>query len=307
MPTSIHSEDVDLLTAGFGRGDAVRFAVSSLGGIVARLAHAGSRAVVALQGAQVLSYVPAAGAEVLWLSPEARLGAGKAVRGGIPICWPWFGPHPLDPKAPAHGFVRVVDWIVVGSDSDDAHALLRLACPYPAEHRAAWRDAAELTLEVALFADRLGLTLTTRNLGLADLSLTEALHSYFAVSDIGGVAVEGHDGQTYIDKLECGAVKQQSGAVAFAGEVDRIYADDGPASTIVDPQLGRRIHLTKSDSRSTVIWNPWIDKSARLGDMGPDGYRRMVCVETANCGHASVIVAPGEMHRMSVEIAARPL
>lgn len=300
------SDGVDRLNAGFGKRGAVHFAESPLGGIVAELNAGGARAVVALQGGQVLSYVPAEGREgrdVLWVSPPARLGTGKAVRGGIPVCWPWFGPHPSDPSQPAHGFVRTVPWNVARTAGTADAARVVLSCPFPPDRRLAWAGRAELTLEVAL-TDRLRLTLATRNLSDEALPLTEALHTYLAIGDVDAVSVGGLDGHDYIDKLDRNLVKQQIGGIRFSAEVDRIYADAGPMVTVMDGAWNRRIQLTKDGSASTVVWNPWIAKSERLGDMGPDGYRRMVCVETANCGDVLVTVPPGGTHEMSVTLAA---
>lgn len=297
------STGIDRLNADFGRPGAVRFADSPLGGIVAELTAGGARAVVALQGGQVLSYVPAAGRDVLWVSPLARLGTGKAVRGGIPVCWPWFGPHPSNPSEPAHGFVRTVAWTVTGSTSTAEAARVVLTCPYPQDRRDAWAGKAELALEASL-ADQLTVRLATRNLSNEALPLTEALHTYLAVGDIAAATVGGLEGLDYIDKLDRNMVKQQAGGIRFAAEVDRIYADPGPAANVVDEAWGRRIVLSKTSSASTVVWNPWIAKSERLGDMGPDGYRRMVCVETANCGDVLVTVPPGGTHEMTVTLAA---
>lgn len=298
--------ELDLLNAGFGCGERLRFVDSPLGGRVAEMSFHGARAIVALQGGHVLSYVPAGGGDVLWVSPLARLGTSKAVRGGIPVCWPWFAQHPTDPSAPAHGFVRTVPWDVVGSGANETGTRLRLSCPFPEAERARWASIADLGLEIVL-GEQLGVTLVTRNLSAQPLKITEALHSYFAISDIADVEVSGHDGQGYIDKLDGNRVKRQEGGIRFAGEVDRIYADTSPAVQVIDERARRRILIMKSGSASTVVWNPWIAKSERMGDMGPGGYRRMVCVETANCGDTVVAIAPGDMHRMRVEISASPV
>jgi glucose-6-phosphate 1-epimerase len=212
------------------------------------------------------------------------------------VCWPWFGPHPGDPAKPAHGFVRTRDWRVVASDRDADAARLRLAIATEKRDRALWPHAASLELEVAL-GDGLSLALATRNGGGAPFPLTSALHTYFRVAEIARAFVEGLDGRTYIDKLDCLARKVQSGAVTIDREVDRIYLGDTRAITLVDGTTGDRIAITSRGSASAVVWNPWIDKTARLGDMGAaDAFRGMLCIETANAGDDVIALEPGATH-----------
>ncbi len=271
------------------------------GGVVARLGSAGSEAVVALQGGQVLSYVPAGSTTgVLWLSPAAKLGTGKAVRGGIPVCWPWFGPH-AEPGKPAHGFVRAAPWTVTGAAASQEQTQLTLAFDATAVASELWPYQAQLMLTVAV-GRSLKVTLTTANAGSCAIPLTEALHSYFAIGDIAEIGVSGLEARPYIDQLDAGRQKRQAGGIHFSSEVDRIYFDTTDTVTIDDPSLKRTIGVAKAGSRSTVIWNPWIEKGERLGDLGPEGYRRMVCVETCNAGPDIVTLAPGERHSLVQEI-----
>lgn len=286
----------------FGRPGAVRFVASSLGGIVAELSSPGGRAVVALQGAQVLSWVPAEEGDVLWLSPLARLGTGQAVRGGIPICWPWFGAHPRGTGASAHGFVRAAQWQVVATDSGPGQASLTLDFTATPETSAHWPHAAHVSLDIAAGKD-LTLTLSTRNLSPSPFALTEALHTYFAVGDISKVEIGGLEGSPFIDTLAGNTVGVEHGPVIISREVDRIYQDQTGDVVITDRALGRRIRVAKQGSRSTVVWNPWIDKSRRLGDMDADGYRRMVCVETAEIGENAATLQPGDASRIAARIS----
>lgn len=285
----------------FGRPGAVAFAVSTLGGVVATLTAAdGAVATVALTGGHVLSYATPAAGEVLWLSPLARLDTGRAVRGGIPVCWPWFGAHPSEPARPAHGVARTAPWQVVATAPGPAPRLV-LAL----DQQAARASGTDLSaqLEVTL-AGALEVSLVTRNEGAAPARLTAALHSYFGVSDIGAVTVGGLEGRPFIDQLDAGRSKRSAEPIRFAGEVDRIYQESPDTVTIDDPGLGRRIEVAKRGSASTVVWNPWVDKAARLGDLGPDGFRRMVCVETANAGGDVVTLAPGATHTLTASIRA---
>ena len=289
------------LEARWGRRGAMMFA-EAYGGPVAVLTAAGGRAVVALQGAQVLSWNADGFGEALWLSPVAKLGTGKAVRGGIPICWPWFGPHPSDAAKPAHGIVRTVPWRVAGSAAAPDRARLVLTFDATAVEPALWPHRARAEIEITL-SKALTVSLTTVNLGPLPITLTEALHTYFAVGDVTEVSVSGLAGRRYIDQLAAGHQPIETGAIRFTREVDRIYQETPDDVIVEDTSLARRIRVAKSGSLSTVVWNPGREKAQRLGDMGEDGYRGMVCIETANAGADVVTLAPGARHRLVAEIS----
>lgn len=285
---------------------AVHLAASPLGGPVVRLQSPAGIAEVALQGAQLVAWVPAGFEPVIWMSPVERLGTAKAVRGGSPICWPWFASHPSDASKPAHGFVRTRMWEVVQVERAASHLRVAFATrTTPADHDL-WPHTASLQFDVTLGAG-LDLALTTSNLGPTTFALTQALHTYFAVGDISAVTVDGFDAETYLDKLDGNARKTQSGAIRFDREVDRVYDQHAGRSVICDAKFNRRISIAQRGSRSAVVWNPWIDKCARLGDMGPDGYRGMVCIETTNAGTDIVTLAPGASHTLGASYAvSRP-
>lgn len=303
--------DLSGLEARFGRAPGVRFE-NRFGGPVAVLDAAGSTAVVAIQGAQVLSWQRLrAPGEILWLSPVAKLGAGKAVRGGVPVCWPWFGPHPEDAKMPAHGFVRAAPWRVAGSAASARRATLVLIFDATAIDPALWPFRAAAEIEITL-AETLTISLSTSNLGDETLPLTQALHTYLAVGDIADVSLSGLEDHTYVDQLDSGTRHVlgrhvQAGEIVVTSEVDRIYQGAPGTITVLDRSLGREIRVSNTGSRSTVIWNPWIEKAERLGDLGHDGYRRMLCVEAANAGDDVVRIAPRARHRLVTEISVRPI
>lgn len=288
----------------FGRAGAVRFEASPLGGTVAHLTWRDAQASVAIFGAHVLRW-KANGREQLWLSPAARLDAGKAVRGGIPVCWPWFGPHETRSDLPAHGLVRARPWRVVETVAEADGAGITLAIAEGTAHIDGWPEGATATLRVVLGAG-LDVSLETYNAGGAPMRLTSALHTYFAVSDIASVRVDGLAGCAYLDKLDDSARRQQDSAIRFASEVDRIYLgdtahielhDDGPPA--------RRLEIASDGSRSAIVWNPWIEKAVRLGDMGSaDAYRHMVCIETANAADDAITLAPGARHTLAARYAA---
>lgn len=299
-------QSIDALNERFAVPGHLAFAAHP-SGIAAHIRNAHATASVALYGAQPLTFQPHGAPPLLWLSEQAVYAPGKAIRGGIPLCWPWFGPHPSDLSLPAHGFVRTRVWQVLSASGAPGGATaLRLGLTDDDASRALWPHPFELELAL-LVGGALQLELLVRNTGEAPLSFSGALHSYFTVGDVAQIAVGGLDGAEYLDQTDAMRRVRQSGPVRFAGEVDRIYLDTEAECAVEDPSLGRTIRVAKSGSRSTVVWNPWAEKARRLADMADDAYRGMVCVETANAAEDAVTLAPGAEHRLLVRIAATPL
>lgn len=281
-----------------------------------RISTAHAELLVAQQGAQVLSYQRIGEPPLLWLSEQAVFRPGKSVRAGAPVCWPWFGNLKRNPpavqamfsgaEAPAHGLVRGRDWHLVGIEEQGDGVRVEFELPEARGDLAGWAHEAELSLLIEMDTD-LKLTLTSRNLGDLPVTISQALHSYFAVSDVHQVKVEGVEGLTYIETLENWEQRTQQGALGFAGETDRIYLNVPQRLSIVDPAWERRIVLESSGSRSAVIWNPWVDRAAELADMADDGWQRMLCIETANVWDDVVELGDGESHSLSVRIGSEPL
>lgn len=279
-----------------------------------RVRTAEAELLVAQQGAQVLRYQPHGQQPVIWLSNEAAYKKGQSVRGGVPVCWPWFGDLARNPAAvaqqhaggaaPAHGPVRGLDWQLQGIDNDDCSVTLRFS--FAADTLATLPRGVTLSLDVQL-GERLTLSLTTRNGSTQPVALSQALHTYFAVGDIHQARIEGLDQTRYIETLEGWEQRQQTGDVTFAGETDRIYLDIPPQLSILDPTWQRRIHLASSGSRSAVVWNPWIEKAARLSQFADDAWPTMLCIETANVMDDFITLAPGAEHSMAVTLWADPL
>lgn len=289
------------LNRAFGVAGRIAFIDDRRGGLVAELSSAGGIASVALKGGQLLSWLPAGQEEVLWLSPLARLDTPKAVRGGIPICWPWFGPHPTDASRPAHGIARTTTWSVVRAVAAEGETSVELALVSSGTE--CWPQQGELGLALGVTAgEQLTLDLITHNRGGERIEITQALHSYFRVSDVDNVLIEGLSGRDYLDTAAGGMRSHQTGAVAIDREVDRVYQGTRDEVVILDRGLGRKIRVSKEGSTSTVVWNPWSEKSARLGDMGTDGFRHMVCVETANAGEDVVSLPAGATHTLRAAI-----
>ena len=267
--------------------------------------HAVAR--VALHGAQVLTYVPRGSNPILWLSPRAVFSPGRAVRGGVPICWPWFGPHPTDETKPNHGFARLSVWALdaAWTTEDGGHKMM-FRFPMEAGAAAGWKQSFDLRLTVSV-GPVLELALTTRNTGDSPLTVGGALHGYFAVSDIRKVRVSGLEGRAFVDQRNPAERRVQKGPVEIGAETDRVYDDPGNRCVIEDPLLARRIVVEKSGSRSTVLWNPWLEKARAFSDVGEDQYRDFLCVEPAYVLSDVVTLAPGEGHCLTASIHAEPM
>lgn len=268
--------------------------------------------VITQQGAQVLSYRQNNQPPLIWLSEQAAYARGQSVRGGIPVCWPWFGALERNPQAlqaqhaepasaPAHGGVRGLDWQLLDIDNQADAVIIQFALDTREQPLPGWPHAARLNLRVRL-DERLHLSLCTDNPGTQPLVFSQALHSYFAVSDIRQVHVDGLDACRYVETLDGWQQREQYGALRFSGETDRIYLDTPATMSILDPLWQRRVHLHSSGSRSAVVWNPWIDKAERLSQFAADAWTGMLCIEHANVLDDCINLAPGEQHRLDVSI-----
>ena len=283
-----------------------------------RVRHGQAELVVAQQGAHIVSYQIDGDQPLIWSNPGAVFKHGKAIRGGMPICWPWFGNFQRNPQsvqamrqssepANAHGEVRALDWELMGMGEDGDALIVEFIQPKAEGHLPGWPHTVGLKLQIRLDS-ALNVSLVSFNAGPEDVTLSQALHSYFAVSDIKQVSIEGLDGVSYLNTLESWETQNvQVGDITFTGETDRIYQDTPELISIVDPEWKRRIQIQTIGSNSSVVWNPWIEKTKTLGDMEADGWQNMVCVETANVMSDIVTLKPGDMHMMSVSIWAEPL
>ncbi len=261
-----------------------------------RIENPAGEAVLTRQGAQLLTWKPSGETAVVWLSEQAKYVSGKSVRGGIPVCWPWFGPHATEPSYPAHGIARNLDWELI--ESNDSGAKMRLVpqspfWPHPSYVECSFRVGHALEVE-----------LVTHNTGSEPFELGCALHTYFAVSDAREIEVRGLENVSYIDKVG-GGRRIQEGPVKIDGEVDRIYVDTASDCLIVDPGFKRIIRVEKQGSRSTVVWNPGIDKAEKMGDVG--NHLGMLCVETCNAADDVVTVLPGQSHRLYARYSVEKL
>lgn len=278
---------------------------------ILRIGNRHADAAIALQGAQVLEYTPHGMQPVIWLSDHAEYKRGQGQRGGIPLCWPWFGALERNPAAvrsqargnqlPAHGLVRTRDWTIRSIKESDSDTEITLNFVTDNISQIHWSPAAELQLTVTVGAT-LRLELTTRNLGPRPFSLTQALHTYFAISAIDKIRLTGFENAHYIDTLDDWYNHNQRGAIEFTSETDRIYLDVPKAVQLHDSGWNRTIYLRAQNSTSAVVWNPWIEKSKRLSQFAPDAWREMVCIETANVLDDMVELLPQSSHTLTLEI-----
>ncbi|GAB1392618.1 D-hexose-6-phosphate mutarotase [Rhodocyclaceae bacterium] len=260
-----------------------------------------STATIALQGAHVMTWQPVACKPVIWLSKAAKFAPGKSIRGGVPLCWPWFGPHATETAYPGHGFARTIPWDLIDARKlPDGRVRLEFEPVMNDAARAQWPHASTVKYSVTV-GQELVVGLTTRNVGERPFVLGQALHTYFEIGDIRQVSVAGLAGCPYLDKVDGGKRKKQKGDVTFSGETDRVYLDTAGCCGIVDPVMKRTILITSTGSRSTVVWNPGADKAAKMGDFGKQGENKMVCVETANAVDDVITLLPGQTHRMTAQ------
>jgi glucose-6-phosphate 1-epimerase len=253
-------------------------------------------------GAHVVEWTPTGLEPVLWMSTASVFDSASPIRGGVPICLPWFGGGSSGVLKPAHGPARISAWERQPSTNDcDAAYRLELtpSDAFPHTLLAEYRVA---------FADELALELSVTNTGADAFAFEEALHTYLAVADIRAITVSGLDGSTYRDKAPGASsnLVSQKGDITFVGETDRVYNSTADV-TIIDPILKRRLTVSKTNSANTVVWNPWIAKAAAMVDFGNDEWTGMLCVEGANVLADAVTLQPGERHTMGYRLSVDKL
>lgn len=279
--------------------DGVSFREVDGGLIIVDINNQYGSASVSLHGAQLIDWQPENTQPVVWLSEKAIFEPQKAIRGGIPVCWPWFGAHGEDSSQPAHGFVRTQSWTlqkIVCLQNGATEIQLQ----YPGHIHSVWKHNYELSLRMVI-GDTLQLALQTRNTGNESIIITEALHTYFQISDIHRVSVTGLSTLKYLDKLHNYQQFTQQGSINIEKEIDRIYLNHKGDCVIDDPLWRRKIHIGKLNSLSTVVWNPGSQKSKIMADMSSEGYKTMLCVETANTSTHAVTIKAGECHIMMAQ------
>lgn len=295
----------DELNSRFGIDSQIHFKPLHDGIVVAEIDNALAAATISIQGGHVVTWWPKHQAfPVLWVSKLAKFIPGKAIRGGVPICWPWFGAHPTDKKLPGHGYARISPWEVGSVRTLEGGATeVKLTLQETDLSRSHWSHSVRLTATITV-GSSLTIQLTTMNESDQQISLSEGLHTYFQIGDIADIRIHGLDGGEYVDLVNDNKRCMQAGPITFEGELGRIYVNSNTACVIEDSRLNRRIRIEKSWSLSTAVWNPWVATAAKMDDLGATGWRDMVCVESANALENSVTVDAGASRTISAVYSA---
>jgi glucose-6-phosphate 1-epimerase len=294
--------NVSQLNQKFGIAGMLEFRAGKGGLPGAVITSSQADAVVSLYGAHVLSYRPKGKADVLWMSGLSNYEEGKPIRGGIPICFPWFGPHAHDAQKPQHGFARLREWSVASASAlPDGGVELRMTLNDTPATQALWpyAFAAELVVNVGA---ALEVTLRCTNTGAEEFTYTDALHSYLAVSDIGNVKIAGLGGCAYVEGPPGEPFHQKEELLEIRKEVNRRYLDTTAECRVDDAGMPRSIRIGKKGSRVTVVWNPWETTAKAIADMPDEGYKTMICVEAVNTSNDAIVLAPGKSFSLGTVI-----
>ncbi len=286
--------------------DDVRFIKDANGLDYIEIENRFATAKLALQGGHVMHWQPHHTKKpVLWLSDQSRYETGRSIRGGIPLCWPWFGAHPTDSSLCMHGFARVTPFTVIDigqMNNGYTRVILQMKHTENAQRQLSYPYTLVMTIEIG---ETLSIKLSTTNRATQPFFMGEAFHTYFNIGDVKKVTVSGLEQTEYADKLLDYWRDKQEEAIKFNHEFDRVYVSTVAPVTIHDPVFGRDIRISKKGSNTTVVWTPWEKKAHQMADMPKDeGWRNMICVETANAMENLVMINPGYTHILAVEYAA---
>ena len=299
--------NIEQLNKDYGIADKVKFVEGKGGFPIIEVSNEQAFAKISLYGGQVLSFKPVGQTEVMFLSSQAYYQSGKAIKGGSPVCWPWFGPDPEGKGRASHGLARNRMWQMrdVVSTQDGA-TKVTMGFVDTDETKKIWNYSFDLAIAITV-GEELTIDLLTKNTGSESFEITQALHTYFKIGDIKQVSVLGLADKAYIDKVDGGKQKTQSGDVTFSGECDRIYLDVPAKLTIEDRCLNRKINVTATNSKTAIVWNPGAEISTNMADLGDRDYVDFVCVETANAANETIEVASGKQYQMSAKYSLEQL
>lgn len=262
------------------------------------LSNAVAKAKIALQGAHLFEYSVRGKEDLLWLSPLSRFEEGVAIRGGVPLCWPRFGS--LDETMMQHGFARLFKFKVLKVEElNKETTLLHMRLSDSKESRELWDHLFELDV-VFKISDQLEITLMTKNLDTKPFIITQALHTYFKISDIANITIKGLQNCYYIDTLRDEKCKEQE-SITIDQEIDRVYIDTDDTIELYDKR--RHIRLKTEGSASTVVWNPWQQKCSKMSYMPQDAYREFVCIESANAFDDFIRIGSKKSHTLHLTVS----
>ena len=294
--------EIETLNAAYAISDLAQLVAGQGGLPKIQISTPAASAEIYLHGAHITAWKPSGFGEVIFTSQHSRWEEGKAIRGGVPVCFPWFRGKADDPKAPAHGFVRTNSWTLASLTQEDGSVCVTLATESDESTRRWWPHDFRLTLRIAVGA-QLKLELIVSNTGAAPFQFEEALHTYHRVGDVRRARVAGLNGVSFLDNRDGNRAKVQHGDVVIAEATDNAYQNTVSLLEITDPVLQRRIQIEKRNSLTTVVWNPWESGAKALTDLGDDEWQQMLCVEASNILGSAVTLAPGEEHHMAATIA----
>jgi glucose-6-phosphate 1-epimerase len=294
----------DELTTEFGIAGLLDFVETEHGLVKAAISLDGVMGELCLQGAQVTAWRPSGERPVLFTSPNSAFAPGRAIRGGVPVVFPWFGASRHTPTAPQHGFARTATWHLDGVETLGGGSLtLTLSLGDGDVGSPFWPERFSATY-IVTFAQTLSLRLAVQNRATHPIVFEEALHNYLAISDVAEIAISGLTGTTYIDKTDAARRKLQiADLVTITAETDRVYLDTPGQCVVEDRRWRRRVVIEKDGAASSVVWNPWAEKATAMVDLGDPAWRGMVCVETGNIADNEVRLAADAEHQMSTAIS----
>ncbi|WP_318454041.1 D-hexose-6-phosphate mutarotase [Photobacterium leiognathi] len=265
---------------------------------IIRVIHPLAEAGISLHGGHLIWFKPAGEKDIIWLSENAEFDTQKAIRGGIPVCWPWFGKA----GTPSHGFARTSQWTLQEHRENENGVIVSLQLEDNEETRAIWPHKFNnvLTFEIGT---ELTVSLTSTNTDSQPWSYGGALHTYFDIADINNIEITGM-GSTYLDSTQQGKACEGGDVLTFTSETDRVYTQPEATITINDKNNERNILVTNEGHNAAVIWNPWQELSISMGDMADNSFETMVCVE-ATIHQPSIELAPGQSHTLSTTVVSK--
>lgn len=261
-------------------------------------------AIISLYGGHILSFKPHGSEDLLFISSKAMFIVGEAIRGGIPVCFPWFNVNPANPSLPKHGFARISKWNMEKAEqllTGETRVIISLSDSE--ESRKLWDLKFRVELEIVV-GKTLQIKWQTENLDEKEFVFTQALHTYFNIGNINNIIIKGLENQSYMETIISeDPFDGEKDSIVISRQLDRGYLNSTTDCEIVDNKLNRKIHISKKGSLSTVVWNPWKELSEKIEDLGDEDYLSFVCVESANTHSHPVTVQPKDKHVLIMEIA----